>query len=583
MIEPIRPSETAKQNFIVCDIENKQDGTVLAIGTSYRWCGEVKHEVHENWSEWFDRIIELSHKEKRFRTVYAHNGGGWDWLSLLEFLLKDERYRFWKIEGQRVQSKIVVLRVHVSRNDADRKRTRFCLRFADSLYLLRSSLQKLAEKFLGSGKVQLGGEMAWDVYAKDRKRFYQYLERDCEALLLCLEKTLELLREKIAKIDSLGLTIGSTALKVWRTGFLKHEISIPDQRRIREFLREGYRGGRVEVFQYGEFGNVNVYDINSLYPTAMVSIPLPVSNKGDWTDIIRWKLPGCYRVRFSQRNREILPVLLLAGTGSYEGEGVFFTPELALLREIDPHCKIELKEGYTFHEQSTSLFSDYVFGLYSLRRSDAGSAVDLLAKYLLNSLYGKLAQRGEREQYVVFESSNDLREALQNGRKLVELSSDLSTWAESIKTDVAFEHVGIAGMITSQARVLLYRGLLDAGMENVVYCDTDSVHTKGKLSNDLIGNELGQFKLENSGFGVYAGRKLYALRDVAGKEKIRAKGVSVGGRNGFDLRYDDLCRMVSGESIVCTFQQPTTANEVMYGKQSCTFRQRKRTLRMVRK
>jgi len=581
MIGPLEPSAETKQQFTVADIENDERGNVLAIGMSYRWHGEIRHSVFENWSDWLDEIIRLSKREKRFRTVYAHNGGGWDWLSLLEFMLKQGRHRFIKIEGCRVQSKLVLLRVLLGSSKSTEKRSRIVLRFADSLYLLRSSLDKLALKLVGIGKVDLAGKMAWDIYREDRKKFYEYLQEDCRLLLLSLEKALQILREKVCKIDGVGLTIGSTALKVFRTGFLKKEIDIPNQESVKQLLREGYRGGRVEVFKYGVFKRVNVYDINSLYPAAMVRCNVPTSNRGDKTGIFRWKLPGVYRIRYRQSKRSVFPVLLYKGTGSYEGEGTYFIPEIDLLRRIDPLAKIELLDGYVFW-QADSIFSEFVNSLYSLRLSDKDGPIDLLCKFLLNSLYGKFGQKADREQYLAFSSKEDAREALTDPkRKIIELNNEFTTFAERKTTDVKFEHVGIAGMVTSMARVILYESFLHIPMDRIIYCDTDSIHTTETLPADRITNKLGDFKLEFSGNGCYAGRKLYGLQWPNGEEKIRAKGVSVGGRNGCRLSFADMVSLVNGGEKVCEFRQPSTASEVMHGLNACEFRKRRRTLRMT--
>jgi hypothetical protein len=584
MIEPLEPSKETKQKFVAVDIENERDGSVLAIGMSYRHGGAIVHKQFGGWQEWFDFIRPLATVRKEWRTFHAHNGGGWDWVSLVEFLLRNAREQYGTIEGVRVQSKIVILRVHVPRNDGNTKRTRFCLRFVDSLYLLRSSLEKLADKLLGEGKLKTDGKMAWEIFRTDRSLFDRYLARDCEALLLILEKTLEIIRSKVAKIDALGMTIGSTAMKVWRTGFLKKSISIPTMPRLKEMLREGYRGGRVEVFRHGEFKNVSVYDVNSLYPTAMVHCRVPVSDRGDYTSIFRWRLPGVYRIEFNQRNRAIPPILLVNGSGSYEGKGVYFTPEIYRLFQLDSRADIRLVEGYAFHDSSLP-FVEYVQNLYGLRRSDSGGPIDLLAKYLLNSLYGKLGQRGERHQYIMFADPREAVEALKSGRKLIELNETFSTWDETTETHVNFEHVGIAGMITSFARVLLYDGLRAAGRD-LIYCDTDSVHTTGKLPGSLTndGTNLGDFRCEFVGSGVYCGRKLYALRDAAGKEKVRAKGVSVGGRNGAYLDYDTMVRISQGETVECRYFQPATPNEVIQlGYRSCEFRPRKRRLKVTGK
>jgi len=165
-----------------------------------------------------------------------------------------------------------------------------------------------------------------------------------------------------------------------------------------------------------------------------------------------------------------------------------------------------------------------------------------------------------------------------SGATIRPLNDNRNVFTMETETDVSFEHVGIAGTITSHARTVLYRGLLAAGSE-LVYCDTDSVHTNGGFDSRLIGKKLGQYKKEFTGSGVYAGKKLYALRESNGNEKIRCKGVSVGGRNGASLSYDDFVRITQGEEIRAEFMRPPSPKEVFGGKQSCNFTQRHRTVR----
>lgn len=56
-------------------------------------------------------------------------------------------------------------------------------------------------------------------------------------------------------------------------------------------------------------------------------------------------------------------------------------------------------------------------------------------------------------------------------------------------------------------------GIMDVGMENVVYCDTDSIMTTKDLSNNFIDNkELGKWKLEKTiTKGYFCAPKLYYL------------------------------------------------------------------------
>jgi len=72
-------------------------------------------------------------------------------------------------------------------------------------------------------------------------------------------------------IESIYST-ATLALKIFRTKFLDKAIYIlPGY--IDRFIREGYYGGGTDVYKaYGE--NIHYYDVNSLYPAAMLN-PMP--------------------------------------------------------------------------------------------------------------------------------------------------------------------------------------------------------------------------------------------------------------------------------------------------------------------
>lgn len=530
--------------------------------------------------EWY---IPLARRNKRFRTVYAHNGGGWDWISLVEHLRKDKSFRLdvdgvppkYELNIARAQSKMVLMVITFP--------GQFSIKFCDSQYLLRSKLADLAKDLGVKHKVDLQGRLPHEVYIADRTGYFDYLRGDCETLLLVLEKSLELLRT-IAPIDRLGTTIGSTAMKVFRTGYLQSNIDIPENDAQKTLLREGYRGGRVEVFKYGYHPKVFIYDVNSLYPAAMVSSDIPVSGRMVDSHIFRERCIGVYRITFRQYRNDILPILMVGGVGVYKGEGVYFSPEIALLKRVDPDAIIEVKEGFIFPDVGRP-FDEYVNTLFDLRKKHHGKPIALLAKYLLNSLYGKFAQRSERESVVLFEGLEAKIAAYRKWRdenrnlpkakrkRPWEITPDGLIVGLMESTKINFEHVGIAGIITSQARVLLYNYFLKCGKENVIYGDTDSVHTTVDLLNTDCNGNLGGLKCESGNTsceGVYCGKKLYAIReyDAGGKtkERIRAKGVSVGGSNGCNLRFSDLLAVANGQRFVAEFKQPGSILDCLKGK-----------------
>jgi hypothetical protein len=254
------------------------------------------------------------------------------------------------------------------------------------------------------------------------------------------------------------------------------------------------------------------------------------------------------------------------------------------LQEVDPNAAIETIEGFEFAENDF-IFAEYVDKLYALRLQFPDSAISLLAKYLLNSLYGKFGQHAERET-VCSDSDLDLEAIMKDGNRtdLRMINPRLGVCGITRQTYCGFEHVGIAGMITSTARVQLFRGLLSSGIENVVYCDTDSVHTVGTLNEVLVGAGLGAYKKEFEGEGAYAGKKLYALRSMDGKEKVRVKGVSTNGKFGARVGYADIVKVVEGNPLLCNFKQFSTPLEVFTERSKPgVLQNRKRTIKRMGK
>jgi hypothetical protein len=395
-----------------------------------------------------------------------------------------------------------------------------------------------------------------------------YARKDTEILYRTIVAFSDIVYERIAHINRIGLTLPSTALKAFQTGYLDRNIRIPENAADKEILREGYHGGRVEVFKAGYYPTVYVYDFNSLYPAVMATTPVPVSGQAIRTQTFHRGKSGCYRLRFRQLDRNKLPLLLHKGIGVYEGEGVYFEPEIRRL--LDSGGEVEIIDGVFFRD-SDVIFKAWVDKLYSLRMEDKDSPLGNACKLLMNSLYGKFGQKPERMK-TLKAGVEEIKQAVKAGKVVDCISPKHSLYRISEEMETEFEHVGIAGTITSEARARLWEAF-NAG---VVYCDTDSVHTTiPKPHNET---QLGSLKLEYEGEGVYVGKKLYALRNANG-EKVKAKGIRVGGDNGFSLDFDSLATLLDGAKIACSFRTANTPKSVLKGKAACTFVSRTRTIR----
>jgi hypothetical protein len=301
LLNPTNARNRIDKTFSVADIENRTDGTVLAVG---HFDGE-RYQKFENWDSWLSYCF--SSEDKRDHYVYAHNGSGWDWLSLIEHICKNGLdYTFDSIQNG---SKLVCVML------SNGKTT---IKLLDSLFILQSSLDKAAKLFTGKGKANLEYLPEW-YYYNDRATFNYYLKTDCMVLHETMTAFCDTVFSKIAPIGRLGITLPSTAMKVFTTKYLSDVLHIPSHEGLRKALRLGYCGGRVEVFKPGYFPKVNVYDVNSLYPSVMADTPVPINAR--FRETTKPDLDGCGIFYVKYKQKKGVPLLLHNGLGSYTGEG----------------------------------------------------------------------------------------------------------------------------------------------------------------------------------------------------------------------------------------------------------------------
>jgi hypothetical protein len=287
--------------------------------------------------------------------------------------------------------------------------------------------------------------------------------------------------------------------------------------KIDEFFRLAYYGGRVEVFKHFGYG-LNYYDVNSLYPYVMLNkYPLPI--KGNYVKVnsfVKDEL-GIYECDVEAPDIHI-PVLptkyngkLIFPTGKFSG--VWCSPELELA--IEKGYKIKVKQGYIF-PKTDYIFNDYVKYWYKIKKTSSG-AKKAVAKLMLNSLYGKFGQRRQHKDLVpVFDKIPEV--AVIYGNMAFEVKDSYDFYNQYL-------HSEIAAFVSSYARVHLFKLMESVGLENVYYCDTDSIITSGTCK---VGDELGELKNEAliDKFIAIA-PKMYAYVSNEGKVVIRAKGLRV--------------------------------------------------------
>jgi len=495
----LKPLKRDKQNcYITLDIETN-NGQLLDIAT---YDG---NEVYffSNWDEFLIFIRAKAIEDKRYRRVIAHNGGSFDYISLVEYLEKETDYKFEVIMSQ---SKIVILYICFEEVK---------ISFIDSYNVLANSLHNLSKIFdIKHKKIEI-------VYDKNNMLkfkednpdlYYEYLKYDVISLYeICKEF------ERKLGINFFPTTIASMSLYLYRRYFLDRNLFSP-RKKVDEFISQSYAGGRVEVFRPGKHSQVFVYDINSMYPYVMRNFDYPT---GTPVKVYSYKPDyiGIYHIRFNQTNYDIPPVLWKKTKENglefvYEGEGYYFTPEIEIALRYG--VKMEFFEGYIW-KNKTKLFSNFVDFYYNIRKENKNNALGYICKLILNSLYGKFAQK-ERKSVLIRLKADELNELLKKKISVIPYKGDL--YEVIYPQTITHRIIQLSALTTSYARAYLAE-LIMKYKDNIIYVDTDSLHLNCEISEG-IGQELGQLKLEKAGSGIYLGRKQYVIEN-----NIKFKGVKV--------------------------------------------------------
>lgn len=372
----------------------------------------------------------------------------------------------------------------------------------------------------------------------------------------------------LARYDALGLSLKSTlpsmALQFFTKAFYQREFPLLPKRMV-EWMRQGYYGGRVEVYRFGEVpGPVHHYDVNSLFPSVMRAGTYPDPSAWRKTTVPDFALEGMVYcdVEVPEQEYPTLPVRggldIVYPYGRVTGTWCY--PELRQLLE-DGGRVMRVYDAVQFPPMPSPFkgYVDYCYGkrLESKRDDDALGIV--WWKLAMNSLYGKFGAKP------IIDMIKDDRQ--------VRLET----------APPASANVVWAAYVTSLARVKLLGHLRETSA--CYYTDTDSLLTPDVLPT---GDALGELKRE----GTYAmvscvGNKLYTF-DAEGPHggcriegphsHYKAKGVKYDGSDaGKTLTEVEGQRMPQGERAARDFIR---TGKAVYRKPA-RFRESRRSLGAV--
>ena len=526
----------------VYDIETTTDLKKVYLvgyydGTTYKYW-ESEPLSPENPDSALALFLGWYLSEPRKQWLYAHNGGNFDNVFTLRYVMSQNDL---SAEIIPVQSTILRLRI------LDDKHNKWD--FLDSFRILPGSLDNLAQTFLGKKKVDINKDYENLMHNPMR---YDYLKADCVLLYDILIEYRRRLEDKIG--GRLALSIAGCAMKTFQMKHLKQELPSGSETSDR-VSRDAYYGGRVEVFKKAlpSGASATLYDVNSMYPWAMIQ-EQPIKLVGYKTG--KNYIPNLNCIGFVKCRVEVphdihIPVLpyrqagkLIFPTGTFHG--TWTTVELKRALSFGVHITRHYESVWF---QGGYPFLSYVRELYHYRNKGAANwdvVMDVIAKLLLNSFYGKFGSHKERETIHV---RPPLEQVI--AREMTPMDSPIPcpVFCEHIEVNNDYMLPHISAWITALSRVRWHEGASSVPYNSLCYGDTDSLVTYSKMPPSLVGLELGQWKVEldNIVSADFVAPKVYSMRTLDGIVRAKAKGFSTFG--GAHIGEEEIITLHNGESI----------------------------------
>ena len=168
----------------------------------------------------------------------------------------------------------------------------------------------------------------------------------------------------------------------------------------------------------------------------------------------------------------------------------------------------------------------------------------LIAKLLLNSLYGRFGMRDEFSSFEIVHKDDYIkydelyRDWITNfidiGEQYIVETKNPNKYLDNSKEENI--NVIISAAITAYARIHMSK-IKNNHNINLFYSDTDSAYIDGELDHNLVSNtELGKFKLERvCEKAIFIAPKVYGLLDIDRNKIIKVKDLNSEILNGISM------------------------------------------------
>jgi hypothetical protein len=381
--------------------------------------------------------------------------------------------------------------------------------------------------------------------AEDREKAVTYCRRDVEILERAMIEFIAFIQRE--GLGNFSMTVAGQSFAAYRRKFMPQDtIFIHSDKRALEVERRAYAGGRNEVFTIGkvqEWSLVN--DINSMYPFIMKDKIFPVKLKSFWEyaepDDVRRAIMDDYLICCDVLVNTPEPIFhkkagkLIFPTGQFWT--TLSTPEL--IEGFNRGYILAVKNVCVY--EGAAIFADFVNYFYNARLQAKHKSDEVhshLYKIIMNSLYGKFGQKNIVWEQIAECDPEELGVDTvidpDGTRRMIKIFGG-AIWERNEDEDnlEAYDSFpAIAAHVTSAARMLLYNFMEIAGMENVHYCDTDSLfvtvegHTRLWLEGLIDPDNLGALKLEKYGDDL----EIFGCKYYYFNSKLKVKGVPKGAK-----------------------------------------------------
>lgn len=509
----------------------------------------------ENFPKFVSKLIAAIEALPGKFTIYAHNGGRFDFMFLIHKIRGEISFKGRGIMSAQIGN-------HYLR---------------DSYHLIPERLAAYQKEVFDYSKMRRGKRR----YHK--KEIVDYLISDCKYLL-------DLVLKFVGQFG-LKMSIGQAAM----CEIKKHYEVAKFTEGWDAYIRDFFFGGRVECIQgRGLFkGDWKYIDVNSMYPDVMAHRKHPIGGMTDYK--IRRGAPSNDTV-FIDLTCSNRGALIARNENSETTARIPYGRFKTTIWEYETALKYglisDIKINFCIDCFKRSDFSLFVLPLYEnrLRMKDelrrlkgreteeiyiAAKRDDLFYKLLLNNGYGKFAQNPRRfvEYYITdpddappdewFKSLEKAPEEIRLQYLQPEYEADEYWIWKKPAPSWSFNNVGTAASITGAARAKLLEALQI--VKRPIYCDTDSIICEGFKGVEIHKTKLGAWDLEDE-FSevVIAGKKLYSVRHRVAKTRtfdqlergivpeysVKSKGVS-------GVTWREMLEMINGGSVEKTNFAPT--------------------------